>query len=100
LSNTLYQRSGSKPVTLVANDRVEMRTGHGNDIIDATSATMALLLDGGAGDDRIGAGSNHDLIWGGAGNDTLAGGAGDDTLTGEAGDDSLNGGSGNNVLNA
>jgi hypothetical protein len=47
LSNTSYARFGSKPMSLVANERVELRTGIGNDFIDATSTSMSLYLNGG-----------------------------------------------------
>jgi Ca2+-binding RTX toxin-like protein len=44
-------------------------------------------IDGGAGDDRIGAGSADDIAYGGEGNDTVRGLGGGDILFGEDGDD-------------
>ena len=98
LSNTSYARFGSKPMSLVANERVELRTGIGNDFIDATSTSMSLYLNGGDGKDSIGGGSGHDQIWGGAGDDQLFGGAGDDYVVGGTGTDLLDGGAGTNTL--
>ncbi len=49
------------------------------------SATAAVMLDGGAG---------NDVIYGGAAGDTLSGGAGDDVLIGLGGANQLSGGSG------
>jgi hypothetical protein len=49
--------------------------------------TTGNVIDGGAGNDRIGAGSADDLVKGGDGNDSIAGMGGADVLMGEAGDD-------------
>ena len=60
-----------------------------------------LIIDGGAGDDYIGAdnGVSQGLhIFGGAGNDLLDGGDGDDYIDGGAGDDGLYGYKGNDVI--
>jgi Ca2+-binding RTX toxin-like protein len=56
----------------------------------ATTASKAVNVTGGGGDDAL---------TGGAGNDTLVGAGGSDTLNGGAGNDSLDGGAGNNVYN-
>src|SRR5207344_3315968 len=56
-------------------DSLIVKSGVGNDTIDATAiplASIALTLDGGAGDD---------VISGGAGADTLIGGTGIDTAS-------------------
>jgi Ca2+-binding RTX toxin-like protein len=53
-------------------DLLSIKSGAGNDTIDASklpAGTMALTLDGGAG---------NDVIIGGAGDDTLIGGSGND----------------------
>ena len=72
----------------------------GDDVIDASTmpATMALALDGGAGDDVILGGAGDDNIRGGAGDDTLIGGDGNDIISGGDGDDILIGGGGDDVL--
>ena len=53
----------------------------GNDVIDAsglTATAMALVADGGGGDDRITGGDGNDLLNGGLGRDSLTGGEGRD----------------------
>jgi hypothetical protein len=81
--------------------------GAGNDIVDASSATVALQVFGAAGNDVLKGGSGADLLDGGPGDDslsggdgadTLSGGAGDDTLDGQAGCDAIDGGSGTDVV--
>ncbi|MCV6592618.1 MAG: hypothetical protein OIF48_06685 [Silicimonas sp.] len=84
----------------------------GDDVIDATGLTTALVFDtrggndtmiGGSGadtffaasgDDHVSAGAGHDVLVGDAGDDTLLGGAGSDTIIGDAGADSMDGGEG------
>jgi Ca2+-binding RTX toxin-like protein len=64
----------------------------GDDVVDASGVAVgaiALVENGGDGDD---------VLIGGAGNDTLNGGAGDDILEGGPGQDVLDGGTGNNIL--
>jgi len=96
--------------------------GDGEDTVDFSARTKALVITVGAGEndgeagektnvaDSIegvlggqgtndisgGAGENH--IWGGPLNDTLRGGAGSDWLSGGAGDDSLDGEAGDDFL--
>lgn len=69
--------------------------GDGNDLIDASAqanARIALIVDGGAGDDTIRGGAGNDILLGGAGNDDIRGGAGADVLLGGDGNDRLDGG--------
>lgn len=88
-------------------------TGNGGPLSDSLSAQgdnfdfpgdVAIIdipttLNGGAGNDFLGAGTSGAILDGGPGNDTLNGGPGNDTLTGDAGDDSLSAGvSGNDTL--
>jgi hypothetical protein len=85
----------------LSDGRVSVRTGPGNDSVDATSlpdGTIVLTVDGGAGDDVLMTGAGPDLIFGGDGHDTISGGLGDDTIHGGAGHDSLRGESGNDVI--
>ncbi len=49
------------------------------------------LIDGGEGNDRIGAGSAADVARGGEGDDTVVGMGGSDVLSGDAGDDVVTG---------
>ena len=71
----------------------------GNDVIDASGATMPVTVDGGAGNDKIIGGSNDDLLSGGAGDDTILGMNGNDSISGDDGNDVLVGGDGNDNLN-
>ncbi len=67
-----------------------VRTGSGDDTIDASADTVGTDVDSGAGDDTI---------IGGAGDDTLAAGAGEDTVDGGIGADSITGGDGDDLIN-
>ena len=102
-----------------------VRTGAGNDTINAAGMTGPITVDAGAGNDNVrgGAGNdsltggsgndtlygeagndtldggdNSDLVYGGSANDNISGGAGVDTLYGDGGDDSLNGGGDTDIL--
>jgi Ca2+-binding RTX toxin-like protein len=71
---------------------VEM--GAGNDTFSSAAIPDAVTADGGAGDDRLGAGSAADTLRGGEGQDDLRGSAGSDSLSGGPGDDTLGTGAG------
>ena len=75
----------------VTNDRIEINTLDGDDVVEASGLAANLLLtaNGGNGDD--------DLV-GSPGNDILTGGPGDDVLIGGGGQDILDGGPGNNTV--
>ncbi len=68
---------------------VEVIGGIGDDTIDASSATVPVVLRGGVGEDSLFGGFADDTLFGGDGNDALDGGAGNDSLLGEDGDDYL-----------
>ena len=73
-------------------DTLTINALDGKDAVDASAleaSTIALTIDGGAGDDHL---------TGGGGNDTLFGRDGDDVLVGGPGQDVLDGGPGNNTL--
>jgi Ca2+-binding RTX toxin-like protein len=73
-------------------DSLAIHAGAGNDVIDASSmpsASLALDLDGGDG---------NDTVLGGAGNDVLRGGNGDDVIRGGGGQDTFFGGGGNDIF--
>ncbi|WP_270935020.1 calcium-binding protein [Falsiroseomonas oryzae] len=79
----------------------------GDDTLNGTHATVALVLQGEAGNDRLTGGAFGDTLLGGsgldilrglAGNDVLDGGEGDDRLDGATGNDWLIGGAGNDTL--
>ncbi len=84
-------------------ERVELRTGSGNDTINISAANGSGFLPGnyvysGAGNDSITGGSGNDVLYSGAGNDTINGGAGDDYLYSGTGIDNIVGGTGNDYL--
>ena len=73
-------------------DRLTVAAGDGSDVVDASgisAGSMALAIDGGAGDDVLIGGDGDDSIAGGDGDDVLIGGPGTDTLDGGPGDDTL-----------
>ena len=77
--------------------------GSGDDNIDASASSSAVRIFGGAGSDRIFGGSGNDTILGDqtdqdGGQDVLFGGAGNDFLSGFGGADTLVGGAGNDTL--
>jgi S-layer protein len=65
-----------------------------------TTATAAVTIIGGAGDDTLSGNASKDTINGGAGADTIRGGAGQDTLTGGAGADVFRFGATDSAYNA
>ena len=54
--------------------------GSGNDTINASSASVAVTLNGGAGNDTLTGGAGSDVLIGGAGTDSLNGSGGSDTV--------------------
>ncbi len=92
--------AGNDSVTLSAGATVTgaILLGSGDDRLTGSSIGGALLIDGGAGQDRIATGRRDDTLFGGAGDDQLSAGAGDDELSGGDGDDRLDGGVGADLL--
>jgi len=89
--------------------------GYGGDddiVLDGVPQLFSgdLILDGGAGNDRIevrgtqctqitlNGADGDDSLFGGLGSDTINGGAGDDMFFGGSGDDRVNGGDGNDLV--
>jgi Ca2+-binding RTX toxin-like protein len=84
----------------VANDRLEINTLDGRDVVDASglaAGAIQLVVDGGAGDDTLAGSQGVDRLLGGDGNDSIDGnkdndtallGAGDDTFVWDPGDGS------------
>ncbi len=89
--------SASFPVADVASLHV-MACGGDDQIHVNHDVLVPAILDGGDGDDHIGAGGGPTEILGGEGADHLFGGRADDQVHGGAGDDELAGGPGNNLL--
>jgi Ca2+-binding RTX toxin-like protein len=83
-----------------ANDSLIVNGLGGDDGINASSSTLRLVIDGGAGDDVVVGGSNADFLLGGDGNDVVAGGRGNDTALLGAGNDTFlwNPGDGNDIV--
>lgn len=65
--------------------------GLGNDTLDGTASTIALVADGGDGADSLVGGTGADTLRGAGGADVLVGGRGGDLLDGGSGDDRLSG---------
>lgn len=59
---------------------VELSGGEGDNLLDATMATVAVTLNGGAGDDTLSGGSNDDVLMGLDGDDVFDGGEGLDLV--------------------
>ncbi|RJF88169.1 hypothetical protein D3874_15050 [Oleomonas cavernae] len=75
-----------------AADRIIVNGLGGADTLNAASlaaSAMALILDGGAGDDTLTGGGGADQLFGGDDNDVLVGGGGSDQLFGLAGTDRM-----------
>ena len=82
-------------------ETLTVRGRDGNDVVDARQAGVALIVDGGDGDDAIAGGARDDTLSGGRGNDAVGGGGGDDRLSdAEAGAsvDAFDGGVGTDTL--
>jgi Ca2+-binding RTX toxin-like protein len=89
---------------------INLLMGDGDDTVNASgqaNAAIALVIDGGAGNDNLTGSPNADTISGGAGNDTIValggvdvidGGDGDDTITGGPGNETQLGGAGNDTF--
>lgn len=78
-------------------ERLNLQTGSGNDIIDASGFQFANIR-AGLGNDQVTTGSGNDQISGGAGRDHILSGDGDDLVRGGIGDDFADGGNGNDKL--
>ena len=81
----------------VEHDVEGVRTGSGNDTIDARFRSARLLthqFEGNGGNDSLYGGDADDSLYGAAGNDTLDGGDEDDLIDAGAGLDALKGGDG------
>lgn len=74
----------------------------GNDLIDRSFTSEAVIVFGRDGDDQLAGGRSNDILFGEAGNDILNGGGygagGNDILLGGTGNDTLFGGFGNDIL--
>ena len=96
LSDTGATGAGTDSLSSI--ETATLNGGTGNDTIGATGFTGDLTVNTGNGDNLVNAGSGNDLVIGGLGRDTLNGGGGADTLFGSGGKDVLDGGLGDDVL--
>jgi Ca2+-binding RTX toxin-like protein len=86
-------------VRLSQRQELTIRTGDGNDIIEAApNVTVNMVVDAGAGDDHIVTGMGDDRIYGGDGNDFIQTIGGRNDIDGGSGDDVIHGGDGANVI--
>jgi hypothetical protein len=96
-----FARTSTGPFTLDigTSERLRVNAGDGNDqLTTGAGVTIAMALDGGAGNDTLTSGDGADTLTGGLGNDNLSGGAGTDTILGGDGADTLAGGAGADTL--
>ena len=76
------------PFTFGSTGQISITLGDGDDQLNvASSLTVSLFVDGGAGNDTIKGGGGNDILLGGPGNDRLMGAAGRDLLIGGTGVD-------------
>ncbi|MCS7090886.1 MAG: Calx-beta domain-containing protein [Verrucomicrobiota bacterium] len=87
LTNTSL-RIGTEVDSLVGIEGAVLYGGESNNVLDASTFSGSVILQGRGG---------NDLLYGGSGNDELDGGDGDDVLRGNGGDDALRGGRGNDT---
>lgn len=86
-------------ITLGAGQQLGVRTGDGNDIIQAaTNVNVAMDVRGGDGNDTITTGQGRDRVDGGLGNDNIQTRGGRDDVFGNAGNDTIDAGDGNDVV--
>jgi Ca2+-binding RTX toxin-like protein len=103
-ARTRFDRTNLVPFNLDIGETTERLTvngGGGDDTMGAgggLNGKIVLSLNGGAGTDGITGGDGSDLITGGDGNDTLNGGDGDDRIVGDRGDDTMVGQNGDDTM--
>ncbi len=98
---TFTRDVGNITMDIGTTEVLEVNALGGNDTVTVgagLATPLALVADGGEGDDLLTGGDGNDTLLGGAGNDTLNGGAGNDTLTGGSGSDVHNGGAGDDLM--
>lgn len=97
LELSMNDQNGSVPLSGIGS--LIVQGGAGDDRISINSSiTLSTRLYGGAGNDTIFGGSGGDRVYGGAGNDWIGTAAGNDILYGEAGNDRLFGGDGKDYI--
>jgi len=79
--------------------KLNVALGDKNDWV-GNRTSVAMLADGGSGNDTLTGGSGKDQLQGGTGNDKLYGKGGADTLFGQSGNDHIVGSTGNDQIDA
>jgi Ca2+-binding RTX toxin-like protein len=91
-ARTLFRRTnvGQFSLDVASSEVFELNTFGGNDTLDVQPGVpLAVLADGGDGNDTLKGAEEPDTFFGGLGNDTLDTGAGADVADGQDGDDTL-----------
>ena len=97
LSDTTLTGLGSDTLLGIAEAR--LLGGNSDNHLDASAATIPVLLNGRGGDDTLLGGSGNDTLGGGAGADSIVAGPGHDRLMGQGSSlDSLSGGPGDDTI--
>ncbi len=78
--------------------RLEIRMRDGNDVVDCSTLTIPVSIDGGSENDTLTGGSGNDDIFGNDGNDLITANAGNDAIRGWNGADIIDAGIGNDVV--
>jgi len=86
-----FKRTNLVPFTLdVDAEQLEVNGLGGDDTLTASDGlALAIVADGGAGNDTLTGANEIDALLGGSGNDALTGGGGADAIDGQDGDDTL-----------
>jgi Ca2+-binding RTX toxin-like protein len=79
LTNTFLWGNGFDSLNSIENAR--LTGGVGNNVLDTSSFTGNVILDGDKGQDQLLGANGNDTLVGGAGNDVLTGGLGQDRFT-------------------
>jgi hypothetical protein len=91
-ARSLFRRTnvGAFSLDIATAELLDVRALGGDDTFVAVPGTpLAVLADGGDGNDTLSGADETDTFLGGAGNDTLTGGGGPDLLDGQDGNDNL-----------
>jgi Ca2+-binding RTX toxin-like protein len=91
-SRSLFRRTnvGAFSLDIATAELLDVRGLGGDDAFVAVPGTpLAVLADGGDGNDTLSGAGEADTFFGGAGNDSLTGGGGPDALDGQDGNDNL-----------
>ena len=90
--------NGQSQGVFARSSRLVLDGGAGNDRVTLEKTTLQAWLYGGDGNDVLTGTRGNDVLVGGAGDDRISGGVGRDLLIGGAGSDRMSGGAGEDVL--